>query len=489
MDYRQFFNSIPAAGYMATPAGKIEACNRAFLRLFGFASFEEAQTNGMTSLYPDKHTFADFLKELGKAPVYADHQLRRVDGTPIYALAGAAGIFEQRELVRIAGIFLEDSRLLAAKRGLYEARRTESLVRFAGSIAPEFDNLLWIAGDRLPVSDSELPLARMREAFRVSSHVRRQLLAFSRIHTLRPVPLNLNVLLTRLGAMIARNLRAETKIIYDLAPSLGAAMVDQSQLEHVILDLVTNANDAMPTSGRIVFQTQNVTVAGDTVSSAFSDAVPPGDYILLSVSDNGIGMDEPVRERAFDPFFTTKWAGRGLGLSAVHGIVKQSRGFISMDSSPDRGTKFSIFLPRTDQEACWRDTVLIVEDDEFLRLQMRDYFEGCGYTTLAVSDELEACKVASRHEGRIDVLVAELMMREMSGLELAERLLMIRPSLQIVLLCETVELNVLSHFADLRANLVCKPFLLTTLVGTIRALLGLPPAITGSDLGDASNLH
>ena len=477
MNYQAFFELSPNASYIATPDGVIVACNPAFLRLFGFRSVEEAQANGMASLYPDKQTLADFVKRLSIAPVYyEDQELQRVDGTPVYALAGAAGDFDQQQLVQIGGSFVEESQLWASRQGLYEMRRTEALVRFAGNIASNFDDLVWIAGDRLPAADNGRLLASTRETIRATAHLRRQLLAFSRMQTLQPAPLDLNALLRRFGAMIARTLHTGTEVVFDLAPDLGAAMVDQAQLEQVVLDLLTNAGDAMPSSGRMVFKTENVSVT-TAFQFAIGNSVPLGDYILLSVSDNGIGMDEPSRKRAFDPFFSTKGFGRGLGLSAVHGIVKQSRGFIHIESTPDHGTTFLIFLPRTDQEVLCHQTLLIVENDEFLRRQMQEHFKRCGYTVLVAESGLDACKVAAHHEGPIDALVAEFVMPHMSGPDLAERLLLIRPSLQIVFLSPTAGLDMLRRVEYLRANVVSKPFLLTTLVGSIRALLcSQPPA-------------
>jgi two-component system cell cycle sensor histidine kinase/response regulator CckA len=484
MDYQRFFEFTPAASYIATPDGVIVGCNPAFLRLFGFRSVEEAQAHGMASLYLDQQTLADFVKRLGVPPVYADQELRRVDGSHLHALAGAVGIFDQQQqLVQITGFFLEESQLRASRQGLYEALRIEALERLAGNIAVNFDDLLWIAGDRLPASDSGLLLARMRETVRSASLLRQRLLAFSRMQMLQPAPLHLNTLLTRLGAMISRTLSTEIEIVFDLARDLGATMVDQVQLEQIILELVENARDAMPLSGRMVFKTENVTITRNSAcQSAHDDLVPPGDYTLLSVGDNGIGMDDPTRERAFEPFFGTKWLGRGLGLSAVHGIVKQSRGFIHIESAPDEGTTFLIYLPRTEQEVSCRVTLLIVEGDEFLRRQMREHFKRCGYAVLVASNGLEACKVAAGHEGQIDVLVTELVMQHMIGPELAQRLLMVRPSLQIVFLSPTVGPHVGNLVEHLRANVVAKPLLLSALAATISALLGPREASKPSSL-------
>lgn len=483
MDYQRFFESSPNASYSASPDGTIVACNRAFLTLFGFKSVEEAQANGMASLYPKRYVLADFVKRLATSKrrccshVYEDQQLRGVDGTPIYALAGAAGHFEREQLVQIDGFFVEESQLWASRQGLYEARRTEALARFTANIAANFDNLVWIAGDRLAASENRSLLASAHGTIRSASHLRGQLLAFSRMQALQPAAVNLNTLLRRLAAMFARTLRDDTKLVFDLAPGLGAARVDHVQFERVMLELVANAGDAIPTGGQVLFKTENVKVSrGRNPVSAFGDAVAPGKYALLSVTDNGIGMDKTVCDRVFEPFFSTKGQGRGLGLSVVHGIIKQSRGFVCIKSAPDEGTKFSIFLPRTDEEVSYHDTLLVVEGDEFLRRQMREQFKRFGYEVLEAADGFEACKVAANHEGRIDVLVAEIEIPRMSGPELAERLLMIRPSLQIVFLASDVELDVLKHMQILRADVIAKPFQLTTLVTTVRALLCSHPS-------------
>src|SRR5258708_10591834 len=436
MNYRRLFELTPAASYLLASDGKIIACNPAFLRLFGFKNVKEAQTYGMASLYADKRRLPDDLTRLTTDPVYTEQELKRVDGVSIYVVATAVGIFNRNhQLVEVAGFFLEESAILASTQGLDESRRLEMIAGFAGHVAMNLDDWLWIAGDRLPASEATRLLVHTRERIGPASKFRRQLLALSRMQTLRPAPISLNTLLWRLNAMFARTLRPNIELTLELADDLGARLVDHAPLGHGSLGPVINARDAIPTSGRVVLKTENVTVvAGSASGNTLGAQLPPRDYTVLSVSDDGIGMDEAAIERAFYPSYSTKWIANGLGLPAVCGIVKQSRGFIRIQSVPDKGTTILVFLPRTEQEIPILDTVLVVEPDEFRRKAITDALKRCGYQLLIATNGLDACRVAASDDQKIDVLLTEFAMQDMGGTDLAERLLMIPPALQLAFL-------------------------------------------------------
>ena len=474
LNFRSFFESFPAASYIADSHGTLLACNLAFAKFFGFQSRDEACSHGLASLYPDQH-LPEFLSQLHDLPLYAEQKLRRVDGTPIYALAAARGVFNRHgHLRRVMGFYLDKSQVQVSERNLSEMRMLEALARFSGHIVTFLDDLLWIAGDQLSMSEDVSTLEDVSSRFGRVSQIRLQLKAFSQLQTSEPAPLNLNALLVRLSAMIARNLPDETKLEFKLSPDLDATMADQDHLEQVILELVTNARDAMPTPGRVVFKTENVTATGDLNSPG---PIRPGNYTLLRVSDNGIGMEVSTRERAFDPFFTGRFGRAGLGLPAVHGLVRQCGGDIHIDSAPDQGTAISIFLPRTNGQPSYHDTVLIVEDDASIREQLVSRFKDAGFTTLVAENGLEACRVASRHSARIDVLITECAMPKMSGPDLAERILLVRPGIQIVFLTPALDIDLNETVKRLHAHVVVMPSAAAAVVACVEALLCRPKMI------------
>lgn len=426
----------------------------------------------MGSLYADRQSLTNYVKRLSTTPLYAGQELKRVDGRHIYAVAAATGVFDQhQQLVQVAGFFLEESAIRASSQGLDDSRRMETLTRLAGHIAVNLNELLWIAGDRLPAPEAEHLLAQTQETIGTTSHFLRQLLAFGRLQKLRPVTINLNSLLSRLKPMLTRILPPSIEAELELAEDLGTTTMDETQLEHLILELVTNARGATPGLGRVVLKTENMTI--DSSNEGLDGGVPPGSYIVLGVSDNGIGMDVVDLERAFDPSFSTLWSANGLGLSAVYGIVKQSNGFVRIVSTPGQGTTVLVFLPRTLQEIPAQHTVLIVEPDESRRNHMAGYLKDCGYLVLAAASGLGACKVAVSHEGKIDVLVTEFVMKDMSGPELAERLLMTRPGLLVVFVATALEFELDGSRAveTFSAKIVRKPIRSKDLVAAVQALL------------------
>lgn len=329
---------------------------------------------------------------------------------------------------------------------LRQAQKMEAIGRLAGGLAHDFNNLLSVilgCSDLLFDDVPEGTLARthvgeIHRAGERAATLTQQLLAFSRQQLLEPRVVDLNQVLRGMNQMLTRLLGEDVELKLALDERLGRILVDPSQMEQVILNLAVNARDAMPSGGKLSIFTSNVSLSE---AQAAARELTPGDYVLLSVLDNGTGMDAATTARIFEPFFTTKGSGHGtgLGLATVLGIVEQSRGHVLVHSQIGRGTSFDIYLPRTDRRAGHsllpgagarpppntargNEQVLLVEDDPQVRALMRTILQQAGYSVRDVGDPLEALRWAEVEGATIDLLVTDVVMPRMSGRELAGRL-------------------------------------------------------------------
>jgi signal transduction histidine kinase/ActR/RegA family two-component response regulator len=326
---------------------------------------------------------------------------------------------------------------------LQQAQKLEAIGRLAGGISHDFNNLLTaiigysdLALKHIP-EDSPIQhnLVEIRKASERASTLTRQLLAFSRKQVLQPRVLDLNALVSDLQRMLQRMIGEDIELRTTLKHDLLNVKADVGQLEQVIMNLVVNARDALPTGGKITIETANVDLDESYARKHIS--VAPGRYVMLAVSDNGIGMDEETQANMFEPFFTTKEAGKGtgLGLSMVYGIVKQSGGNIWVYSEPQHGTTIKIYLPIADEQIevvnevvvetngnHGSETVLLVEDEEAVRALLLDVLEGEGYSVLQAANGPEAIELCKTTRSKIHLLMTDVVMPGMSGKELVDRL-------------------------------------------------------------------
>jgi len=383
----------------------------------------------------------------------------RIDGKPFPVEVSAVPIeYDQQPaaLVFLRNI-AERKQVEAEKRRLEEqllqAQKMESLGRLAGGVAHDFNNHLTVItgycdmllGQLRPGDSMRGDLEEIRAAGRRAGALTQQLLAFSRKQMAERKPLQLNEVVSESGKMLGRLIGEQTEITTSLDPALGLVVADRAQIVQVLMNLVINARDAMPSGGRILIETASV----DLDENAFlpvKDAVP-GSYVLLSVADTGVGMSEETLQHIFEPFFTTKGLGigTGLGLSTVYGTVRQSGGWIQVDSRPGEGSRFRIYLPRVAGGAAVPEhrtpppevpggveTVLVVEDQPEVRRLALHILTNNGYRLLEASSGPEALEVSRRHAGPIDLLVTDVIMPEMTGRELATRLLESRPQIKVL---------------------------------------------------------
>jgi two-component system cell cycle sensor histidine kinase/response regulator CckA len=337
---------------------------------------------------------------------------------------------------------------------LRQAQKMEAVGRLAGGVAHDFNNLLTVIrgyselllGRLGPTDAMRKEMEEIKKAADRASGLTRQLLAFSRRQFIAAKVVDLNALVANMDGMLRRLIGEDiVELCAEFDSSAGAIKADPGQVEQVIMNLVVNARDAMPTGGRLTIETRNVMIGKGVRLDAVG--VAPGSYVLLAVRDTGHGMDAETQSHLFEPFFTTKDKGKGtgLGLSTVYGIVKQSGGSITVESAPGRGTTFRIYFPRVEQEvqetagsaeaidpARGRETILLVEDEPAVRGLVHATLRLHGYTVLEARHGIEALLTSTKYVGPIHLLLTDVVMPQMSGPEVAEKLLTVRPGIKVL---------------------------------------------------------
>ena len=377
---------------------------------------------------------------------------------------------------------------------LRQAHKMEAVGRLAGGVAHDFNNLLTIIrGNSDLLSDRDGADAfhkrcveQIQKASSRAVSMTRQLLAFSRMQVLQPRVLDLNAVVAEMGKMLPRLIGEHIENVFVPEPKLKLVTADPGQIEQVLMNLAVNARDAMPGGGTLTVRTANVEMTQG--SGARHGSMTPGSYVLLAVSDTGIGMDEEIRTHIFEPFFTTKEVGKGtgLGLATVYGIVKQSGGFIWVESALGKGTTFEIYLPLASgpaskaeaehkQAALQRgsETILVVEDEAGVRELAGEFLRAHGYAVLEAKDGIEALEIAARHEGTIHMILTDMIMPRMSGAELVTRLQAIRPEIKAAFMTGYAEYATSGSEtpSNQQSSILQKPFSSTSLADMIRSVL------------------
>jgi PAS domain S-box-containing protein len=442
------------------------------------------------------------------------HVVRDADGRPTTLRGLTVDLTELRRSERA---------LRQSEEQLRQAQKMDAVGKLAGGIAHDFNNLLMVIR-----GDSDLMLRRLasgdplrsnaegiRDAADQAAALTRQLLAFSRKQVMAPSLVDLNAIVASIHAMLQRLLGETINLVTITAPDLGAVKADPGQMEQMILNLCVNARDAMPDGGRLTLRTANVDL-DEAAAARWGDA-RPGPYVTLEVTDTGVGMDEETRSRLFEPFFTTKEQGKGtgLGLSTVYGTVRQSGGHIAVESAPGRGSTFTVCLPRAAAAAPppeprpvppapapraraetrltpgRGETILLVEDAQRVRAVVREILEMSGYVVLEARHGAEALEVSRAHPGVIHLLVTDVVMPQMSGRELAQRLATLRPELKVLYMSGYTDDAIVRH-GVLASGIafLSKPFTPDALALKVREVLdgvsdgaaaGAPAAPGGAD--------
>jgi CheY-like chemotaxis protein len=369
----------------------------------------------------------------------------------------------------------------------------EAVGRLAGGVAHDFNNLLMVIKGHTELLLNALPrsehysrkIEQIDRAADRASALTRQLLAFSRLQVLQPHVMNLNDVVQDMGRLLPRLIGEDIELVIRTAEDLGAVRADASQMEQIIMNLVVNARDAMPEGGRLIIETSNIDLEG--TYKARHPIVREGPYVLLAVSDTGVGMDAETQAHIFEPFFTTKPQGKGtgLGLATVYGVVKQSGGFIWVYSELGRGTTFKIYLPRVDQPVDapgsvpasteaprGTETILLTEDEQDVREVAREFLESGGYTVMEARDGAEALALAEKHKDEINLLITDMVMPRMTGLELAARLKEKQPGLRMLYMSGYSERAASESLQpDPSIRMLTKPFSRGALLRAVHELL------------------
>jgi two-component system, cell cycle sensor histidine kinase and response regulator CckA len=476
-------------------------------RILGYSPEELKESNGLDQVHPeDRERVMASAHEAQRTGTgrRLEYRFKHKDGTwrvlesSASAVRNAKGEIEQLIIVNrdVTERKKSEEVLRLKEEQLRQSQKMEAVGRLSGGIAHDFNNLLGVIIGYSDVLEIKLKgnealrknVEEIKKAGTRAASLTRQLLAFSRQQVLQPEILDLNSVVNDLAKMLRRLIGEDVEIEILSEPGLGKVKADLGQIEQVIMNLVVNARDAMPDGGKLTISTSNIELGADVLAKL--PYVQTGSYVQLSIADTGTGMDAETMLHIFEPFFTTKEKGKGtgLGLATVYGVVKQSEGYIWVDSDLGKGTTFKVYLPlavrgvvaaTTEQAPViaprGSETVLVVEDEDSLRTLVSDLLEQNGYTILTASCGTKALEVAEEYDGPIHLLLTDVVMPGMGGPALAKNLARVRPETRILFMSGYIEFHSGgSSNLPRDIKLLQKPFSNDTLIREVGAALGVP---------------
>ena len=436
--------------------GGITSLNKAAERVMGWPRSEAIQKQIKDFVAPEHQALCNQMMQRilqeESLPHFEVAMLRK-DGRKVFLEASVRVISSNGKKQAIQGIARDVTERRNLENQLRQVQKLEAIGRLSGGLAHDFNNLLCvisghteILAERLePASAANRSVAQIKKATDSAAALTRQLLAFSRKQVFHPRTLDLNTIVLETERLLERLIGEHIEFFTALDPALGPVHVDPVQIEQVLVNLVLNARDAMAHGGKLTIETSNVSVEENYVSKR--SIIPPGHYVLLSVTDTGCGMDAETQSRLFEPFYTTKELGKGtgLGLATVYGIVKQSGGFLWVYSELGRGTTFKVYFPRVDAspeplvsskqriEMCkGTETVLLVEDAEPLRALAKEFLLDAGYTVLEAPNGTQALQIVREFDRPIHLLLTDVIMPGMCGKDLADEVTRLRPDTKVL---------------------------------------------------------
>jgi PAS domain S-box-containing protein len=488
---RAVIDTSPLAIVTMDLEGVVKSWNRAAERIFGWHAEEVLGKPFPIVPAEDEEFFRDNLDRLRRSETIAgvERQRRRRDGAVIDVSLWNAPLKDGAgNVIGAISVIADMTDRKRLEDQFRQSQKMEAVGRLAGGVAHDFNNLLTVISGY-----TQMLLDGLEEDHPMRSYVEEivragdsaaaltgQLLAFSRRQIVTPQVLDLNALVSGMDNMLHRLIGEDINLAATLAPDLPSVKVDAGQFQQVLMNLAVNARDAMPAGGRITIRT-----AAEVVDESNPD-IPPGSYVVLSVSDTGKGMTEETRRRIFEPFFTTKGRGKGtgLGLSTVFGIVKQAGGEISVESQPGRGSTFRIYLPAIDRAVAagveselapelkkGTETVLVVEDEAGLRKLVREVLQSHGYTVLVAEDFRAALDLSRTHAGPIHLCLTDMIMPGMGGRDLAARLTELRPRLKVLYMSGYTNNVLQQDGTNVAGRFLQKPFTPESLLAKVRAVL------------------
>ena len=498
--FRAVVESARDVIFALSPEGAISALNPAFEEITGWRRDEWLGKPFTGLVHPEDVVLSiDLLASLVRSDSHAATQLRFLKRDGGYAVGEVRSNLRRQDgkVVGVLGIVRDISDRVRLEDQLRQAQKMEAVGRLAGGVAHDFNNLLTAIGGYSDLLLADLAqgdprrsdVEEIRKATQRAAALTRQLLAFSRRQVLQPRVLDLNVVVAGAEKLLRRVIGEDVRLVTRLDPALGAVRADAGQIEQVVMNLAVNARDAMRGGGTLTIATANVEI-GAVLRTDEQAPMPAGRYVELRVSDTGVGIDPEIRRHIFEPFFTTreKGKGTGLGLATVYGIVKQSGGFIWVDSEPGLGATFTVDLPLVEErvqepeserpvrsEISGSETVLVVEDEDAVRTVAREALRVRGYRVLDAPDGETALRLALDHGGAIDLLVTDVIMPGLSGRDLADRLRSVRPDLRVLFMSGYSD-DALGERGALGPGMhyLQKPFASDALARRVREVLDLP---------------
>jgi PAS domain S-box-containing protein len=497
--YRSLVQSAVYGIYRSSLEGRFFDVNPALITMLGYDSPEEVLAlDPKSDVFLDPSEQARVMSEFQRGARLDNVEVRwkRKDGSAITVRLSGRVVNSPEETAEVVEVIAEDiTERRVLENQFRQAQKMEAVGRLAGGVAHDFNNLLMVISGYTEVllehTRKSNPLYPKIEAIHQATYrattLTRQLLAFSRKQLLELKVVDLNIIVEDMERLLRPLIGENIELQTQLASDLGRTRADAGQIEQVIMNLVVNSKDAMPNGGKITIQSANARLNHDDLRREYS-YIKPGDYVVLSVTDTGHGMDKETQLRIFEPFFTTKEKGKGtgLGLSTVYGIIKQSGGYVLVESELQRGTTFRIYLPRVEDalepagalgasssQSGGSETVLLVEDEESVRQLVRETLESKGYKVFEADHGEAALQIASAHPGKIDMLITDVVMPGMSGRELSAQLCASYPQTKVLYLSGYTE-DAIAHegVLDSGTAFLQKPFTLQMLARKVREVLG-----------------
>jgi PAS domain S-box-containing protein len=503
VSFRSVIENAPYGIYRAQASGKLLLANPALQKMLGYESQAELlQLNLASDVYVDplEHTRVKELFTHQKEFTDVQVDWKRKDGTPIKARLTGWFVKSIAESAAYFEVFAEDvTEKWLLERQLRMAQKMEAVGRLSGGIAHDFNNLLGVIIGYSQVLKRTLPpgtaflehAEEIEKAGQRAATLTRQLLAFSRQQVLAPAVLNLNSLISEMEKMLPRLIGEDIEIVIALDPAIGSIKADQGQLEQVVMNLAVNARDAMPDGGKVVITTSNASL--DDAWTRLHPGSKVGDYVMLSVADTGTGIDSETLAHIFEPFFTTKERGKGtgLGLATVYGVVKQSGGYVWVETAPGKGAAFQIYLPRIEEPVSvpevvapiveafrGAETILLVEDADALRKLTHMLLEQHGYRVLVAENGAAALQLIEQKPERINLLLSDVIMPGLNGRALAERLQLRQPGLKVLYMSGYTDDAIVDHgVLAAGTHLLHKPFSEESLIHKVREVLDADTAV------------
>ena len=495
--FRGVVEGAPYGICRVSQEGNFLRVNPALAKMLGYESQEALrEKNAGEDIFRNKGEFQQLVELLARDKEFKNVELdwKRLDDASITVLCSGRAVDAKGDGTSYFEIFVEEvTEKRVLERQLRMAAKMEAVGRLSGGIAHDFNNLLGVIIGYSQILKRKLgagsPLLECAEEVEKAGQravsLTRQLLAFSRQQILTPAVLDLNSLVVGMEKMLPRLIGEDINVSVRLAPEIGRVKADHGQIEQVVMNLAVNARDAMPQGGELTIETANADL--DENYARHHPGAKPGPYVVLSVTDTGLGMTAETLGHIFEPFFTTKEVGKGtgLGLATVYGVVKQSGGYVWVDSAPGEGASFQIFLPRVEDSVTQvatsmtpaetlkgGETVLLVEDADALRKLARSFLEDRGFKILTAANGREALQVAGLHKGPIHLLLTDVVMPGMNGRVLAEHLLPKRPEMRVLYISGYTDSFIAGHgVLEQGTHLLHKPFTEEALISKVREVL------------------